>query len=122
MDEIRGKLLATIDPATGRPIATTVLAKEQAFRGSNHLDNAPDLFIGYAEGTRVSNESALGAVPAVQLVNNTQEWSGDHCMDPAAVPGILLSSRPLQLRATSLDAVARAVLAEFGIRGFPASR
>ena len=70
----------------------------------------------------MSNESALGAVPAVQLVNNTQEWSGDHCMDPAAVPGILLSSRPLQLRATSLDAVASAVLAEFGIRGFPASR
>ena len=122
VEEIRHKLLATIDPATGGPVVTKALSKEQAFRESRHLDDAPDLLIGYAEGTRVSNESALGGIPAAVLVNNTQEWSGDHCMDPDAVPGILLTSRPLQLRAASLDAVARAVLAEFGIRGFPGSR
>jgi predicted AlkP superfamily phosphohydrolase/phosphomutase len=122
VEEIRHKLLATIDPATGRPVVTKALAKEQAFHDSRHLDDAPDLFIGYAEGTRVSNESALGGIPAAELVDNIQEWSGDHCMDPDAVPGILLTSRPLHVRATSLDAVARAILAEFGISGFPGSR
>lgn len=122
VEEIRQKLLATIDPVTGLPVATKALAKEQAFRDAGHLDNAPDLFIGYAKGTRVSNESALGGVPAAVIVNNTQEWSGDHCMDPDAVPGILLTNRALRRPAGSLDAVARAVLAEFGIDGFPGSR
>ena len=122
VEEIRQQLLATIDPATGKPVVTQALAKERAFRTARHFDNAPDLFIGYAEGTRVSNESALGGIPVLELTNNTQEWSGDHCMDPAAVPGILLTSRPLRLKAASLDAVARAVLAEFGIQGFPESR
>jgi hypothetical protein len=43
-------------------------------------------------------------------------------MDPAVVPGVLLTSRPLRINATSLDGVARAVLAEFGITGFPGKR
>jgi predicted AlkP superfamily phosphohydrolase/phosphomutase len=122
VEEIRQKLLATIDPATGRPVVSKALPKEQAFRDSPHLQHAPDLIIGYAEHTRVSNESALGGVTTAELVNNTQEWSGDHCMDPAVVPGVLLTSRPLRINATSLDGVARAVLAEFGITGFPGKR
>ena len=63
-----------------------------------------------------------GGVPAGILADNTQEWSGDHCMTPDAVPGILLTSRPLKQPAASLDKVAAAILAEFGITGFPSSR
>ena len=29
-------------------------------------------------------------------MDNRGAWSGDHCMDPDAVPGILLTSRPLR--------------------------
>ena len=122
VEEIRRKLLATIDPVTGRAVAARVVAPAHAVQDSLGRDIAPDLLIGYAEGTRVSNESALGNIPAGVLENNTQEWSGDHCMDPDAVPGILLTSRPLRLQARSLDGVARALLAEFGIHGFTASR
>ena len=56
------------------------------------------------------------------IVNNTGEWTGDHCMDPATVPGILLTSRPLKQKPDSLAGVARAILGEFGISGFPAAR
>jgi hypothetical protein len=56
------------------------------------------------------------------IVDNVQEWSGDHCMDPDSVPGLLLTSRPLREPAASLDKLAGAILAEFGIRGFPSSR
>lgn len=122
VDEIRQKLLSTIDPATGRPVVTKALAREQAFRETRHMEDAPDLLIGYGEGMRVSNESALGRMSATEIMNNTLEWSGDHCMDPDAVPGILLTSRRLRVPATSLAQVARAVLAEFGIGDFPGSR
>jgi predicted AlkP superfamily phosphohydrolase/phosphomutase len=122
IDEIRQRLLGTIDPKTGRPAVTRVDRREQIYADAGHLAVAPDLIVGYADGTRVSNESALGGVPAGVLVDNTQEWSGDHCMDPETVPGILLTNRPLRQPAGSLDKVAGAILAEFGITGFPAPR
>ncbi len=40
-------------------------------------------------------------------------------MDPASVPGILLTSRPLRKGAPTLQTLAAAILAEFGIEGFP---
>jgi hypothetical protein len=58
-------------------------------------------------------------VPTGILEDNTAEWSGDHCMDPDAVPGILLTSRPLKRPAASLTQLAATILAEFGIEKFP---
>jgi hypothetical protein len=49
-------------------------------------------------------------------------WSGDHCMDHEAVPGILLTSRPLKKPAPSLQTLAAAILAEYGVETFPAPR
>ena len=54
-------------------------------------DIAPDLIVGYAKGTRGSDESALGGLPREVIADNTSAWSGDHCMDHETVPGILLS-------------------------------
>ena len=51
--------------------------------------------------------------------DNLEDWSGDHIMDHRTVPGILLSNRPLRRQATSLQNLAAAILAEFGIEGFP---
>jgi predicted AlkP superfamily phosphohydrolase/phosphomutase len=112
--EIRRALLETADPKTGRAAITQVFVTGSPGRSAGPQDTAPDLVVGYAEGTRVSNESALGGVPAGVLQDNTGEWSGDHCMDPAAVPGILLTSRRLRQTPASLDRVAAAILAEFG--------
>ena len=105
-----------------RAAVTKAYLREQIYTDAGHFDIAPDLIVGYAEGTRVSNESALGGLPAGVIVDNTGEWSGDHCMDPEAVPGILLTNRPLRQPARSLDKVAGAILAEFGISGFPTAR
>ena len=66
-----------------------------------------------------SNESALGRLMPEVVTDNHEEWSGDHCMDPDAVPGILFTSRPLKKPAAKLDELAAAVLAEFGVEGFP---
>jgi hypothetical protein len=77
------------------------------------------LVIGYSKGTRGSDESALGGMPRDVVADNTSKWSGDHCMDHEAVPGILLSSRPLRRPAPTIQTLAAAVLAEFGVDTFP---
>ena len=68
---------------------------------------------------RGSDDSALGAVPREVIVDNIDAWSGDHCVDPGIVPGILLTSRPLQRAAPSLQTLAAAIVAEFGVKRFP---
>jgi predicted AlkP superfamily phosphohydrolase/phosphomutase len=53
----------------------------------------PDLIIGYNTGYRASWQTALGEVPAGDVAeDNLGKWSGDHCCDPAIVPGIFLSN------------------------------
>jgi predicted AlkP superfamily phosphohydrolase/phosphomutase len=118
--EIAGRLLATIDPATGTPAITKVFTREQVYSMAGKEEIAPDLIVGYAKGTRGSDESALGALTRDVFADNTEPWSGDHCMDPEAVPGILLTNRRLRKPARSLSTLAGAILAELGIADFPA--
>jgi predicted AlkP superfamily phosphohydrolase/phosphomutase len=119
--EIAEKLLATIDPATRAPAVTKMYRREQVYRlaGKEVERIAPDLIVGYAKGTRGSDESALGGLPREVIVDNRDPWNGDHCMDHESVPGILLASRALRKHAPSLETLAAAILAEFGIDGFP---
>ena len=120
MKEIADKLLSTIDPATGEPAITKVYFREEVYRNRGYLELGPDLQIGYAKGTRGSNESAVGEFPAETIVDNTEEWNGDHCMDHETVPGILLTNEPLVRPAPSLKELGASILAEFGVtEGFP---
>ena len=96
-----------------------VTRRDEVFRMAGHENVAPDLIIGYAKGTRGSDESALGALTRDVIVDNRDPWSGDHCMDHEAVPGILLTSRPLRKPAPSLQTLAAAIVAEFGVDQFP---
>jgi hypothetical protein len=89
---------------------------------AGYFDRAPDLVVGYAKGTRGSDQSAAGGIPPGVIVDNTDPWSGDHCMDHEAVPGVLLSNRPLRKPAPSLDKLAAAIVAEFGVEEFPVRR
>ena len=61
----------------------------------------------------------LAACRPEVIVDNVGAWSGDHCMDPDAVPGILLTTRPLRTPAANLRELASALLTELGIDGFP---
>jgi hypothetical protein len=120
MTEIAEKLLATVDPLTGAPAITKVYTREEVYSSAGYDGVAPDLVVGYAKGTRCSNESSIGAVPpGAVIVDNLDPWSGDHCMDHEAVPGILLANKPLRRAVPSLEELAGAILAEFGIEDFP---
>jgi hypothetical protein len=111
--------LQTVDPVTGSPAITKVYRSDEVYSHAGHDDIAPDLIVGYAKGTRGSDESALGGIPPEVIVDNTDPWNGDHCMDHEAVPGILLTSRALKKPAPTLQTLAGAILAEFGIDTFP---
>ena len=119
LERLERDLLATVDPLTGEPAVTKVYIRERDFKDRGNIEIGPDIIVGFAKGTRGSGKSALGGIPVDFLTDNTDDWSGDHIMDHRTVPGTLLSSRPLAREATSLQNLAAAILAEFGIDGFP---
>jgi predicted AlkP superfamily phosphohydrolase/phosphomutase len=119
--EIAGRLEAVLDPKTGAHAVNRVFRREDVYHLQPNDDLAPDLIVGYTKGTRSSDDSSLGAVTGDVFANNLSPWSGDHCMDPDAVPGILLTSRPLRKASPSLQTLAGAIVAEFGIDDFPRS-
>jgi predicted AlkP superfamily phosphohydrolase/phosphomutase len=119
LDEISRKLLATIDPTTGAPAIAHVYKRNDVYSSAGHDDLAPDLVIGYAKGTRVSDDSAVGTLSSEVLANNTSAWSGDHEMDPPSVPGVLFASRRITDHAATLQTLAGTILASLGISGFP---
>ena len=119
LDEIGAKLLALEDPETGGPVVTRVYKSREYYQDRGGLEIGPDMQVGYAKGTRGDDATAGGGVIGTILSDNTMEWTGDHCMDHEAVPGVLFSNRPLQRPVVALKDLAAGILAEYGIEGFP---
>lgn len=102
LDEIRTKLKAVTDPATGDPIFSEVyiLADQQ---GESVIES-PDIQLGYAEGYQTAKASASGAAPKDIFSPNTDKWSGEHASsDVAATPGIFFASKKPNAEPTLLD-------------------
>jgi predicted AlkP superfamily phosphohydrolase/phosphomutase len=119
MEQVAHELVREFDPETGLQAITKVYIAEDAYQDRGALDIGPDMVVGYAKGMRGSNESALGEFPPEVFMDNYEEWSADHCMDHTTVPGVLFSTRPLKKPAPTLRSLPAALLAEFGIGGFP---
>ncbi len=99
------------DPSTGGLVITDVTAPaDGAFP-----DRTPDLLIGYNRGYRSSDESAMGVVGSEVIERNRGKWSGDHCVDPAHVPGVLLTERKLEVTQANLTDLAPTILSYFGL-------
>lgn len=111
---IREGLLELRDGQRPEPPVRRVFDTHQVFDGP-FIDDAPDLIVGYARGYRASWQTARGECADAVIAPNTRHWKGDHCMDPAEVPGVLLSSRPLDLSGAAMADVAPTVLELFGI-------
>jgi predicted AlkP superfamily phosphohydrolase/phosphomutase len=113
LDRITERLKGFKDPANGAQVVTTVYSSRKVY--SKHDDRtAPDLVIGYAPGYRSSWQTALGAVPAETVVDNTEAWIGDHCIAASHVPGVLLSNRKTRIADARLEDMTATVLAFFG--------
>lgn len=112
--EIAQKLLDLRDPRDDQPVLRRVLDRDEIYRGP-HVPDAPDLILAYHAGYRASWQTALGGTPAAVLEDNLLAWSGDHCIDPTLVPGILLSTRALREGAHHIMDIAPSVQRFFGL-------
>jgi predicted AlkP superfamily phosphohydrolase/phosphomutase len=109
--EIAQKLEALLDPSTGERVVTQVYLPET----TSHPERTPDLIVGYARGYRSSNDSAIGDIHGPVLERNVKKWSGDHCMDPSHVPGVLLTTGTLTSSTGKLTDLAPTILGFFGV-------
>ena len=105
-DDIMKALPSLTDPADGQQIVAEVFDGQQIYPGNANGD-APDLVIGYQPGFRASWQTTLGAVPATLVEDNARKWSGDHCVTPVAVPGVLFTSFKPQQPLESIPDIAR---------------
>jgi predicted AlkP superfamily phosphohydrolase/phosphomutase len=114
MAEIRRKLLAVKDAKANLPVITRVDLASEAYQGP-YSRSGPDMLVGYNRGYRAGWKTILGAFPPEEIEDNTNPWSGDHCMDYTLVPGVLLSNRKIAAEAPALTDIAPSILEEFGI-------
>ena len=117
LDRLERDLLVLRDPASG----STAITRVERPPAGRFADRAPDLLVGYRSGFRSSDESALGQIGDQVFEPNRDRWSGDHCMDPAAVPGVVASSIALESldRRPGLVDLAPTFLSYFGIQPPP---
>lgn len=112
--DIKQKLLAVRDPQSNLPVITRVDVAKEVYQGA-YANSGPDLLVGYNREYRAGWKTILGAFTQDVLENNTNPWSGDHCMDYTLVPGVLLSNREILVTDPALTDIAPTILAEFGI-------
>jgi predicted AlkP superfamily phosphohydrolase/phosphomutase len=113
-EELRSKLNGLADPASGRIGITGVFDCDAVYAGP-YVDNAPDLIVGYGDGYRASWDSVMGKVTGQIFEDNLKAWSGDHCIDPRLVPGVLFSNRKITEEKPAIVDVAPTMLKLFGL-------
>lgn len=112
-EELARKLGNLTDPQYQCPAIRKVYRAAKAYRGP-YKDSAPDLIIGYEEGYRVSWYSANGKTAREIFSDNTKAWSGDHCVDPSVVPGVLFCNREITEEQPRLIDMAPTILTLLG--------
>jgi predicted AlkP superfamily phosphohydrolase/phosphomutase len=112
--EIAGRLADLTDPANGQRAFRRIYQAPKAYRGP-YVDHAPDLIVGYESGYRVSWDAAVGRTTTAVFHDNVKAWSGDHCVDPSVVPGVLFCNHPIHGDNPRLLDVAPTILGVFGV-------
>jgi predicted AlkP superfamily phosphohydrolase/phosphomutase len=112
--DIQSKLRGLMDPLRNQVAISEIFESARVMKGP-YLPSAPDLIVGYAPGYRASWHSVTGKVLEELFTDNTKAWSGDHCIDPRAVPGVFFCSKPVSNEKLSIMDIAPTVLDLFGI-------
>ncbi len=108
-DNIVKGLESLLDERNGSRVVSKVYRKEEVFRGP-YSDAAPDLYVGFMRGYRVSWKCALGGVEESVIEDNSSKWSGDHILDPQLVPGVLFMNRKVNNESPEMIDIAPTIL------------
>jgi predicted AlkP superfamily phosphohydrolase/phosphomutase len=112
--ELKERLANLRDEADGQVAIQAMYDSAEIYSGP-YRDAAPDLVVGYAPGYRASWSAALGKVTATVFEDNGKCWSGDHCVDPHAVPGVLFTNRKWNPQNPGIEDMAPTILRMFGV-------
>lgn len=114
-DELAAKLTGLVDSDLDKVAIREVYASHRLYKGP-YADDAPDLIVGYAVGWRASWEGVRGMVNRTIFDDNTKAWSGDHCIDPELVPGVLITNQTWQTdKEPAISDLAPTMLDLFGV-------
>lgn len=112
--ELIEKLANLFDEEQNQVGIRTVYATSDLYKGP-YAAEAPDLIVGYNDGYRISWDAAVGQVSARVFEDNRKAWSGDHCVDPCLVPGVLFSNRKMRADDPGIEDMAPTALTLFGL-------
>jgi predicted AlkP superfamily phosphohydrolase/phosphomutase len=113
-EEISQRLTALVDPRNGASAVKRVYIASKFYKGP-YREDGPDLIVGYQRGYRISWEAAIGRTTGEVFHANIKAWSGDHCVDPSLVPGILFCNRVVENANPRLIDIGPTVLSMFGV-------
>jgi len=117
-DALKRELVARLSGLRDEECDETAIRQAYATSGlykGPYLGAAPDLIIGYNEGYRTSWDAAVGKVTPLVIEDNPKAWSGDHCVDPVLVPGVLFCNRKITSEDPGIEDMAATALDLFGI-------
>lgn len=120
-EEIAQKLSGLVDPESGEVGIKEVYPAHKLYRGP-YAEDAPDLIVGYSAGWRASWNGVRGIVDDVVFDDNTKAWSGDHCIDPNLVPGVLICNKKLAREDGEPSSIADIAPTMLDLFGIPAPR
>jgi predicted AlkP superfamily phosphohydrolase/phosphomutase len=121
VDEVKRRVsegLTGLCDTNGAVAVRRMIDVQRTFDGPYRGDG-PELIPGFSDGYRVSWDCAKGTVAADLFEDNVKSWSGDHCVDPEIVPGILFSNRAVRDENPRLMDMGPTVLDLFGVETPP---
>lgn len=113
-DELCAKLTGLRDEEKNEIAISRAFNAHKIYQGP-YTAEAPDLIIGYNRGYRVSWEAAIGQPTDSVFHDNNKAWSGDHCIDPKLIPGVMFCNRKITAESPRLMDIGPTVLDMFGV-------
>ena len=118
-NEIVEKLTGLRDDDRDELAVSRAFNAHSVYRGPYRTES-PDIIVGYNRGYRASWEAVVGQPTDKLFHDNTKAWSGDHCIDPKLVPGVLFCNRKIANAHPRLMDISATVLDLFGV-GVPSN-
>ena len=112
-EEIAAKITGLPDPGRNAIAVNRGYSKHDVYTGP-YVGAAPDVVVGYNPGYRSSWGVALGRVGGPVFEDNTKAWSGDHCVDPPLIPGVVFCNRDFGAERPGIEDMAPTAMRLFG--------
>ncbi len=111
--ELIDKLMQLTDKKTGKKPVYKLYKSEDIYSGS-HVNDGPDIMIGYYPGYRTSWQTAIGGLTKETIFDNNKHWKADHLIDPRFVPGVFFANFKINKKEPEQKDVAPTILSLIG--------